>query len=944
MPFTNFCGVLPTFSGGFLGLPVTIPVGLDIPSLNFSFAQNKDLTDTVSGETSLITFSRPVGASASPGTYVDAAGLVKTAQTNLLLYSEKQYDAVWLKTNTSVSGNQIVAPDGKQTATRVNTGANIVAAIYQGVSFTVNSGDVFVFSVWLKSDSPTQTNIGINGLSNGSNNVGQLINLTTQWQRFHFTITAAADTGLYALVGNFSGVTNQPATSFYMWGAQLEEGSTPTPYIKTTTQAMAAPRFDHDPVTGESLGLLMEEARTNQITDSENFGGSGWTTVGANRTTGIISPLNKLSTLLTASSSTAYVRYTTNKAVNTRYVLSVFAKADTTSFVYLRDLSQGVGPSAWFDLSSGTVETVESGLTAQIKDFGNGWYRCSIIGVSGNPIANNLIDIGVCDVDGSRTSTNGISAYFDGAQLEAGPIMTSYVPTAGSALTRAIDLAFVQDDDFSITNLLLYSESFDVSYWAKTDATVTVNAIAAPDGQTTADRIEWSGVSSKRVYKIGLPSTLGVVSVYAKADQETVFSIWTNSAGKGSIFDLAAGTATPYPGGAASTWCSIEPVGNGWYLCSHFYNVATTDVNFYGRNGSTFTPTNPTDGLYLWGAQLTATEYPVDYVTTRNLLQESQDFERWDQFRSTILNDVALAPDGTMTADKIREDTSASITHGVGKLFSPNLLASTTYTFSFYAKAAERTWVAVGSNNSIGLTNVAYFDLQNGVTGAPGPFSSTAIQDVGGGWYRCSATGNVAANATANFYIVSATGNLGASYTGDGTSGLFIWGAQIEPGSTATNYVRTVDVTGKRYRWFEPTEGTVLVDAEANPGFTTVLASISNFHTSPISEASRLLETRFRTNGYGGVVYSVVPGASVFDGPMAIPFKGKIAGAAELNNARSCLDGVLSPLDISIGIPAGIGVLRLGSIVSGLPLNGHIKRFTYWRKRLPDTTLQKITS
>jgi hypothetical protein len=57
--------------------------------------------------------------------------------------------------------------------------------------------------------------------------------------------------------------------TLYAWGAQLEEGTTATPYIKTTSQALAAPRFDHDPVTKESLGLLVEEARTNLLAYSE---------------------------------------------------------------------------------------------------------------------------------------------------------------------------------------------------------------------------------------------------------------------------------------------------------------------------------------------------------------------------------------------------------------------------------------------------------------------------------------------------------------------------------------------------------------------------------------------------------------------------------------------------------------------------------------------------
>ena len=42
------------------------------------------------------------------------------------------------------------------------------------------------------------------------------------------------------------------------------------------TAASGAARFDHNPTTGESLGLLVEEARTNRVTYSEQFDNAGW--------------------------------------------------------------------------------------------------------------------------------------------------------------------------------------------------------------------------------------------------------------------------------------------------------------------------------------------------------------------------------------------------------------------------------------------------------------------------------------------------------------------------------------------------------------------------------------------------------------------------------------------------------------------------------------------
>ena len=81
-----------------------------VPSLDLRFADNKSLTDAVTGQ-SLVTFTR-----ASSGTYVGSDGLVKTATTNLLLRSEEFDNASWVKLNSTVTANAATAPNGSLTA------------------------------------------------------------------------------------------------------------------------------------------------------------------------------------------------------------------------------------------------------------------------------------------------------------------------------------------------------------------------------------------------------------------------------------------------------------------------------------------------------------------------------------------------------------------------------------------------------------------------------------------------------------------------------------------------------------------------------------------------------------------------------------------------------------------------------------------------------------
>jgi hypothetical protein len=183
----------------------------------------------------------------------------------------------------------------------------------------------------------------------------------------------------------------------------------------------------------------------------------------------------------------------------------------------------------------------------------------------------------------------------------------------------------------------------------------------------------------------------------------------------------------------------------------------------------------------------------------RNLLERTEEFDNayWTKTLGTVAANTTTAPDGTATADTFTE-TALSGPHDVRRSFSA--VSGQSYTFSCYVKAKDRTQVVLGTFPSPNWAGK--FDLSAGTyLGAAPSFvapTSGAILDVGNGWYRCSVTFTATATGTRTVFLGPSIDGSNNAYVGDGTSGIFIWGAQLELGSTATAYQRvtsTFDVT-----------------------------------------------------------------------------------------------------------------------------------------------------
>jgi len=181
--------------------------------------------------------------------------------------------------------------------------------------------------------------------------------------------------------------------------------------------------------------------------------------------------------------------------------------------------------------------------------------------------------------------------------------------------------------------------------------------------------------------------------------------------------------------------------------------------------------------------------------TPYNLLQRSEEFDNgiWTKTGCTISTNVTSAPNGTTTADKL---VSTNLATGSSVYQQGTIIANASYTFSIYVKASGANWIQlIATGTTISSPARLWVDLSNGALGTNnGGFSIASVTNVGDGWYRVIGAFTTASTATfSNLFCALATGDNINAFSGDGTSGVFIWGAQLVEGAYPLEYFPTTD-------------------------------------------------------------------------------------------------------------------------------------------------------
>jgi hypothetical protein len=559
--------------------------------------------------------------------------------------------------------------------------------------------------------------------------------------------------------------------------------------------------------------------------------------------------------------------------------------------------------------------------------------------------------------------------------------------TRGSGATQINAQGLIE---WTPENLVASSEN--MSAFTRTEVVAPVSVSGGPTGSFSELAVTATG--GFHFYRLPVNETTNTTAMMWVLAKRGTARYLRMGGGPASSFDwdtLSWSVTNP----AHQTIAPVShPFGDGWYWLPIFRvsNSGLVDLTPSSTSGTTFSFYQPSVETVLVAAvQLSRSNLPqtgaINYYKTTgtsfyaprfdhdpvtlacrgllieegrtNLLLQSETFgTTWtaSQLNTTgtpAYINVATAPDGTTTAEKLIAHT-ATTTHQFRQ--SVTLVSGTTYTVSNYFKAAEQKFVlfqlfgvANGSNDWL-----AFFDVSTATptAGAFNGFTSISITNAGNGWFRCTGTFTATASGTLEVRIGGA-GSLsfgGQFYTGDGTSGILVWGAQLEAGSFPTSYiptttgsvVRSADVCsiagGDFTSFYNQSEGTMLTNAfTPASGDRTVLAADDNTANEMI---------RLRTEGTNPF-FKVTDGGSelvaIDAGTVSANTSFKLIGAYKLDDFASSINGGAAVTDTS-GTTPTVDRMRIGAGQGGNTMCGCVASLRFYKKRLPNAKLQSLTA
>ena len=341
-----------------------------------------------------------------------------------------------------------------------------------------------------------------------------------------------------------------------------------------------------------------------------------------------------------------------------------------------------------------------------------------------------------------------------------------------------------------------------------------------------------------------------------------------------------------------------------------------------------------------------------------NLITYSEDFSNayWTKSGSSVVSGF-VSPKGDLSAFKLVEDTSTA-THSMFKMLSG--VSGTSNVISVFLKQGERRYASIVTSDTTNWNTMVVVDLQDGLItkeyNKSGFTSLNKIEKFADGWYRLS-TSISGAFLGSTLYARFCAQNSATpsnppsnSYTGDGTSGLYIWGAMLEQGSIPTSYITTQGATATRVaescngagnsQIFNDSEGVLYAEFKNE--------DVSNYKVISISDGTAnnriFIGTRL-TTGY--IYYFVVSGGatqvSYITTQLASDFT-KVAAKYKANDFALWINGTEVSTDSSGSTPIGLDSLQFNGGSGTLDFHGKTKQIQYFDTVLTDLQLQQLTT
>ncbi len=401
---------------------------------------------------------------------------------------------------------------------------------------------------------------------------------------------------------------------------------------------------------------------------------------------------------------------------------------------------------------------------------------------------------------------------------------------------------------------------------------------------------------------------------------------------------------------------SLVVTPNG-YKASKLYSVVPTDGSgdmTFTRAGDTATRVNPS-GLI---ETVLANKPRLDYTNSTcpklllepqrtNLTLKSSTLETNGQIFCTKTLNAGTSPDGGTNASLFTENADNN-QHGT--TIAVSVTAGTYYTASVYYKPNGRTSfsirMGVDSLWTGGTAPTAKFNTSTMAVTIESGIPTTTFVSVGNGWYRASITALCATSGTSgcNTYL-----NQFSPYLGNGTSGGYIWGQQLEAGAYPTSYIptTTASVTRNADACFRATstaligqtEGTIFFEIDykllGEDGYKIVLNDTATSYSNLIY---------FRINTSSSFSYTMLNGAvTQASGSRTLSVgRHKIALAYKANDVVFFVDGVLVSSDTTNSIPALNEILFANTIYGASTLL--LNYFALWKTRLSNDEILALTT